>query len=459
MTKLASSFSAGTDSPGLHAVNSAEIEMARTLLLAGRMAEAIRMCNAMLERAPENGEILNLLGMAAIAGGDRKTGIESFHRAVRSDPENAVTYHNLGLAHRAEGNWTDALQAFRQALSLAPDSFVSRLNGAQALERLGRNEDALRGYFGAIRTAQAKGQWLNGASVSAGLRPLVEHAMAFVNRGRRRLFSELLAPLRRRYGSAAMQRVEACLAIYLGERRADYPDPRQRPNFLYFPSLPCGPYLPRTLFPWVDDFEMRTPAIVAELLSLIPQADTREAVFGTDDLERANLRGELGRPSWEGYYFYRHGVINERNCANCPETMQALKLSPLVQIRDHGPEVLFSLFSPDTHLLPHRGVTNARVVAHLPLIIPENCALRVGGEEHRWSAGHCVFFDDTYEHEAWNRSRELRAVLIFDLWNPYLTEIERHAVTDLIEAIGDFRAACDRDEAPSAAADVAMPAR
>ena len=54
-----------------------------------------------------------------------------------------------------------------------------------------------------------------------------------------------------------------------------------------------------------------------------------------------------------------------------------------------------------------------------------------------------VVFDDTYEHEAWNRSKEPRVVLIFDLWNPYLTEAERAAVTDVVEAIGDFRDALD----------------
>ena len=76
------------------------------------------------------------------------------------------------------------------------------------------------------------------------------------------------------------------------------------------------------------------------------------------------------------------------------------------------------MFTPGTHLLPHRGVTNTRVVAHLPLIVPPDCALRVGGEEHAWQEGRVVVFDDTYEHEAWNRSDQVRVVLIFDLWNP-----------------------------------------
>jgi aspartate beta-hydroxylase len=48
-------------------------------------------------------------------------------------------------------------------------------------------------------------------------------------------------------------------------------------------------------------------------------------------------------------------------------------------------------------------------------------------------------FDDTYEHEAWNRSQQTRVVMIFDVWHPLLTEVERLAVADLVAAIGDFR--------------------
>ena len=37
------------------------------------------------------------------------------------------------------------------------------------------------------------------------------------------------------------------------------------------------------------------------------------------------------------------------------------------------------------------------------------------------------------------RSEQTRVVLIFDIWNPYLTEIERIALADLITEIGAFR--------------------
>ena len=125
-----------------------------------------------------------------------------------------------------------------------------------------------------------------------------------------------------------------------------------------------------------------------------------------------------GEPAWNGYYFYRHGARRDENCARCPATSAALDRLPLPQVREHAPEVLFSVFTAGTHLLPHRGVTNTRVVGHLPLLVPEDCALNVGGEIHVWQEGRVVVFDDTYEHEAWNRSQEMRVVLIFDLWNP-----------------------------------------
>jgi aspartate beta-hydroxylase len=88
-------------------------------------------------------------------------------------------------------------------------------------------------------------------------------------------------------------------------------------------------------------------------------------------------------------------------------------------------------------------VTNTRLVGHLPLIVPEDCALVVGGEEHVWQEGRVVVFDDTYEHEAWNRSAKIRVVLIFDIWNPYLTEVERLAVAELMARMGALHPVAD----------------
>jgi aspartyl/asparaginyl beta-hydroxylase (cupin superfamily) len=52
----------------------------------------------------------------------------------------------------------------------------------------------------------------------------------------------------------------------------------------------------------------------------------------------------------------------------------------------------------------------------------------VGSQTRALEAGKAWAFDDTIEHEAWNDGEAPRAILIFDIWNPLLTEAERAAV-------------------------------
>jgi aspartyl/asparaginyl beta-hydroxylase (cupin superfamily) len=95
---------------------------------------------------------------------------------------------------------------------------------------------------------------------------------------------------------------------------------------------------------------------------------------------------------------------------------------------------MFSLLAPNTAIPPHVGVNNARLVCHLPLIVPEGCWFRVGGETRLWERGEVLVFDDTIEHEAMNPTDELRVVLIFDVWRPELQPVERQAIAAAIEA-------------------------
>jgi aspartyl/asparaginyl beta-hydroxylase (cupin superfamily) len=74
----------------------------------------------------------------------------------------------------------------------------------------------------------------------------------------------------------------------------------------------------------------------------------------------------------------------------------------------------------------------------LPLIVPPNCRFRVGGETREWHAGAAWVFDDTIEHEAWNDSDVPRAILIFDVWNPELTALERDLVRETTAALAEY---------------------
>ncbi len=416
---------------------------ARWLLRAGRIEEAEQAFTRVLTESPFDLEALNIVALAAIRLGHFHRARDLLNRAVSFSPDHAASHHHLGRAAELIGDLTAARDSYERATRLNAQLPAARLHLAALLERLGEQQAALLQYSRVMSDMQQRGRWLDPATTPPALEPLVAHAAQVVRSGRRQLYFSLLEPLAAEFGRSGLARVERMLRIHLSEEQPVYTDPRQLPTFLYFPDLPTAPYFDRGLFPWIEAFEGRTGEIQAELQALLRADAGSEAVFGSPELAAQNLRNANGAPSWTGHYFYRHGERRETNCAACPVTSSALELLPLSKVEDHGPEILFSVFTPGTHLLAHRGVTNTRVVAHLPLIVPPDCALRVGGEDHAWQEARVVVFDDTYEHEAWNRSDQIRVVLIFDLWNPHLTELERAAVARIVVAIGEFRQATE----------------
>lgn len=423
---------------------------AREQLRLRDMDKAEQFFRHLQEVAPRDVEALRFLADRHYARGELVQAEELLLIAIQCEPEHAELLQQLGAVQLGNGDFSKAASTLQHSLQLAPQAFVARLRLGIAQEQLGREHEALVSWFSAIRGAQRMGRWLSDDNTAPALREVVKYAMGYVNRGRHQLFSGILDPLRQRYGASELSRVERSLAIHLGEQPANIPDSRQQPKFLYFAGIPSQPYYSRARFPWLDALEDAVADVRGELDALLGQGRGMEAFLGA---AAGQASGELLQSSggheaaWDAYFFYRHGERYDDHCASCPITVGLLDSLPLVRIRDHAPETLFSVLKPGTHIMPHRGVTNTRLVTHLPLIIPADCALRVGGENHVWQPGRCVTFDDTYLHEAWNRSEETRVVLIFDSWNPDLSEAERAAVTDLVEAISDFNDSCELPDA------------
>ena len=420
-----------------------QLQHARVAAEASRYDEADAAFARVLAHDPDHLEALNYLAQRALLAGRAAQAVAMLERATAVEKGSAELWKNLGFARLAAGDAQSAATALDTAIGLDPTAFRARLFLAQIHESAGRMREAAVHYFGAIVAAQNQGLWLDEATTPPAMRARVLQAMDFADRYRRATLAEALEPLRVKHGDAELVRVMRCLDIYLGEANADLPDSRQRPKFLYFPGLPTTPYFDRALFPWHAVLEENAGVIRAELLEVLREERGIAPFLGTNALDRVGdqLAGTEAPPAWDAFFFYRHGERYDENCARCPRTAAILDSLPIVRIREHAPEICFSLLTPGTHILPHRGVTNTRLVTHLPLIVPDNCAIVVGGEKREWREGECFAFDDTFEHEAWNRGASTRVVMLMDCWNPYLTEVEREAVTVLVGAIGDFNRA------------------
>jgi len=118
---------------------------------------------------------------------------------------------------------------------------------------------------------------------------------------------------------------------------------------------------------------------------------------------------QLYESGWDIYGLYAFGRKLECNCRRCPETTRLVETIPNMTTAG------FSRLEPGTHIKSHVGYQDTVLRCHLGLIVPEEgCALRVGPETRTWQEGRCLVFDDTTEHEAWNRSDAVRIVLIID---------------------------------------------
>lgn len=415
-------------------------ESARQCAQAGQWQQATSVYSDLLLLDPQHPEALNFFATQALGSGQYSQSIELLQRALVHSPGNASLYKNLGLAYRGRGELPEALAAFDAALHIKPDYPVALLNKGTVLEQIGRHQEALNIYLAALSLAGNVGLLVQMQKLPAGLRQLLEHAITVARQARAEHLKQILAPLRRQHAAAEFNRVDHCLRMYLGQEPLATGHPMQHPTFMTFPGLPAHGWFVRTDFPWLENIERHTTEIRAELTKVL-HADQGFRPFiemprdhpGTAYWEALNYS-----PNWNAFFFYRDGRRFEDNCRRCPITAQLLDNLPLSRVAEHSPEVFFSVLKPGAYIPPHTGVINTRLVTHLPLIIPPDCGIRVGDETRGWKEGKCIVFDDTFEHEAWNRSNQTRVVLIFDIWNPYLTETEKQAMRMVVEEIGHF---------------------
>ncbi|MEL7487893.1 MAG: aspartyl/asparaginyl beta-hydroxylase domain-containing protein, partial [Pseudomonadota bacterium] len=210
----------------------------------------------------------------------------------------------------------------------------------------------------------------------------------------------------------------------------------QQPQKYFFPELPNIQFYNRNRFDWVEKIEAYTDRIANELATLIEQGSGFEPyVQQNADRPRADHQSMVDNPDWSAFFLWKDGARVEENAKRCPATMEALSLAPAPSIPGNSPTALFSMLRPGAGIPPHHGLINTRLICHLPLIVPGDCALRVGDDTRAWKRGEMLIFDDTIEHEAWNNSADARIVLLFDIEQPAMTPEEHQAVEKLFAAI------------------------
>ena len=412
-------------------IDALEMQAARAAK-SGRDEEAASLWGRILELNPGHARTLAALGQRAFRKGDMPAARAAFQRAVDADGSEPQQWINLALACQQLKDEAAEESALQHALTRDPQDLVALILRANLLERQGKTHRAASVY-GAVATVSPPL-----AQLHPDLKPAVSHALAFrekYDRDFANFIDQYLDTLYRNLARENLRRFRDSVDI-MTRRKKRYDS---QSAVYHFPGLAPIEFFDRADFPWLDPIEAATDEIRDEFLAILAAEEGfTPYITYPDDVPHNNFAELNNSPRWSAFHLYKMGELVEENAVKCPQTMQWLEGAPKPDQPGRTPAAMFSLLKPKTRIPPHNGVTNVRLVTHLPLIVPEGCGFRVGNDTREWVPGKAWVFDDTIEHEAWNNSDKLRVLLMFDVWHPHLTPPERAMITALTAGIQAF---------------------
>ena len=368
-------------------------------------------------------------GIDALRRGDARSARAGFEQAIIFGMSPAPLFP-LAQACRMMGDVDGERTALDKLLEADPRHAGALVLRGDLAARTKDSRGATAFYSQAMRVAAS------GIAIPDSIRAELPRVQAWLDSASRDYGTHLIETLRDAGFGKPPPRLAEAIAILTGEAEVFL----QQPTSFFYPGLPHIQFYERDQFDWAAELEAATGAIRAELEAFV--ADS-EAAF-RPYVERVEGRPNkahslLDDPRWSALYLWREGGPTD-HAPRFPAAMKALEAAPMPVIKGRSPSALFSMLRPGAHILPHNGMINTRLICHLPLIVPGDCALRVGNQTRAWEPGKLLIFDDSIEHEAWNRSDAIRIILLFEVWRPELSAEECAALTAMYEAIGLYDA-------------------
>jgi hypothetical protein len=376
-----------------------------------------------VQLSPQDAERLAREGVEALRQGRAADARQRFDAVAQSGRANAQVWLLLATACRAVDDRGAEETALDRLLAEEPQAVRGLLMKGDCRAAAGDDRGTLHFYEIALRIAANQ-------DLPVDLHPEIRRADGWITRFKARVADEREKALAARglpRGSRSV-RFQQSLDILAGTRQIYV----QEPTGYYFPGLPQIQFYDTADFEWVPTVEAAAGAIKQELLALLAQGTEGFRPYIQTEIDRARVDDNRLRDNddWSALFLCENGKRSEDVIARCPSSWAALQAAPMPHIAN-SPTAMFSLLRPGARIAPHTGTHNARLICHLPLIVPPGCRFRVGNETREWTEGKILIFDDSIEHEAWNDGDEDRVVLIFDIWRPELSEQERDEVAAL----------------------------
>lgn len=211
----------------------------------------------------------------------------------------------------------------------------------------------------------------------------------------------------------------------------------QRPSYIHYPELDQSP--------WLDDISAYSidpksfSKLQKEVKLLLSNNQTRP-YFESESESQHSLAHLRNSYDWSTLIVQNNKMSIDLSTS--PYLADYLQKIPLADCPPHAPEVMLSILKANTHITPHYGLSNLKLTLHLPIFVPTgDLGITAGGISKVWEEGVPIVFDDSCLHEAWNRGKSTRTVLICDVWHPDLSDIEKKLLNFAIPLIDKWQRA------------------
>jgi len=391
----------------------------------GQLDQAEALHKQIVASKPDALPSWQFLSARAAARGDYATSAHAIRNYLKVDNLSAEGWRSLGVAEMQQENWAKALEAFKEALKLQPGGMANLVYLGGAAQRAGEDVLAADCLSLALQGMPVADILSGNSKAEPMLKAILEGAPAFLE--------EYVANLV--WGDIAHDgALEGARWRFHETKEPVWNDPHQKPERFYLPAIEPKPWFGHEDLTWGKALEGAFDDILAEVQAAL-SLDDATPYIATHMAEAEQWQKLAGNRDWSAIHLYNGGIPNERILSKFPKTMEALEKLPLCRTGGRPVEVFFSLLQPGMHIVPHHGTSNARLTVHLPIIVPEGegCMLRAGDETRVMEAGKLFAFDDTFEHEAWNKSDSLRVNLIFETWNPALSSEEQQELSEVMD--------------------------
>lgn len=369
-------------------------------------------------------------GIGALQNGDFAAARDAFAQVTGSGTASAQAWLFLAQACEGLGDADTGLTAVDQVLAEDQANPFALMMKGDIYARRGDHRAAVSFYRMGIRVAETLPQ------PPGDLAERVERARRAVSEAEGQFERHLETALAERGVDKLPPRFAEALAIAAGKQ----PVYLQEPTSFYYPGLPQRAWYDAADFAWARALEAAAGDMRAEIEAVL--AEDRGLVPYVEETADRASRGHslLNDARWSAFHLWREGQPVAENADRCPLTMRLLEQAPIPRIRGRSPMALFSVLRPGTHIPPHTGMLNTRLICHIPLVVPAGCRLRVGAETRDVVEGQAMIFDDSIEHEAWNDGDAVRAVLLLEVWRPEIGDDERQALTAMFETVTGYSA-------------------